>query len=64
MTIRQLKKILSDFREDTIVDMACDEEGNYYGDISDGISVAKLKNGKSVITLYPQTMEMGNERYL
>ena len=44
--------------------MSSDEEGNCYGDISEGVAVGKLFNGETVYTLYPDNAQMPEDRYL
>ena len=51
MTIKELIELLKSFKNpNAIVDMASDEEGNSFGDISNIISEEESKNGKKVYT--------------
>jgi len=64
MTIKQLIQELQGLNDpDAIVDMASDEEGNSFGDISKHMGKEELKNGKTVYTLYPENEEMPENRY-
>jgi hypothetical protein len=63
MTIKELIKILKNFDQNATIDMACDEEGNAFGDIDTDLAEGKLKNGGKVYSLYPVTSELPEDRY-
>ena len=63
MKIKELLKILEVMPPDAIVDIACDEEGNAFGPVSNRIERAILKTGEKVIILYPNSSELAEERY-
>ena len=49
---------------DARIDMACDEEGNAFGDIDRAIATAADKETRSkVYILYPANSELSEERY-
>lgn len=65
MTVKQLVKLLKTLDQDAIIDIASDEEGNSFGDISDSIAEGTLvKNGKKSYSLYPETNELPEERFI
>ena len=64
MKVKELIAILNTFDSDAVIDMSGDEEGNSYGDVSNGYAVGKLFNGEKVYTLYPSNSEMPEDRYL
>lgn len=64
MKVKELIKILEKLEnQDAVIDMASDEEGNSFGDISEELAEGKLKNGKLAYSLYPESQEMPEERY-
>ena len=65
MKIKELIEILEDLKDpDAIIDMASDEEGNSFGDISLRISEGILQNTKEkAYSLYPKNTELAEERY-
>ena len=62
MKIKELIQILKKLPPDAVIDIASDEEGNSFGDI-DQITEGKLKNGKTVFTLYPLNTQLYEDRY-
>jgi hypothetical protein len=64
MKVKELIAILNTLDSDAVIDMSSDEEGNSYGDVSNGYAVGKLFNGEKVYTLYPSNSEMPEDRYL
>lgn len=64
MTVKQLINLLKTLDQDAIIDIASDEEGNSFGDISDSVAEGTLvKNGKKAYSLYPESTEQPEERY-
>lgn len=63
MLVQELIKELEKLKQDAVIDMASDEEGNTMGDIGEGFAEGTLKNGKKVYTMYPEGMEDPIERY-
>ena len=63
MTVKKLIKLLKTLNPNAEIDMASDEEGNSYGDISDVLGEGKRINGKNSYTLYPENSEMAEDRY-
>ena len=64
MKVKELIGMLNTLELDATIDMSSDEEGNSYGDISNGYAEGKLFNGEKVYTLYPKNSEMPEDRYL
>ena len=68
MKVKELIKILKTLNQNAVIDMASDEEGNSFGDISKGdysIAEGKLKKTKEqVYSLYPENNELTEERYI
>lgn len=64
MKVKELIKLLKKLDQDATIDMATDEEGNSYGDISDALASGTLQRGGNVYTLYPETCEMPEDRYV
>jgi len=65
MTIKQLIEILNNIdNPHAIIDMASDEEGNSYGDISKKLEEGILKEtGQKVYSLKPINTMLPEERY-
>ena len=64
MKVKELIGMLNTLELDATIDMSSDEEGNSYGDISNGYAEGNLFNGEKVYTLYPKNSEMPEDRYL
>ena len=64
MKVKELIGMLNTLELDATIDMSSDEEGNSYGDTSNGYAEGKLFNGEKVYTLYPKNSEMPEDRYL
>lgn len=64
MKVKKLIEVLNTLDLNAVIDMSSDEEGNCYGDISEGVAVGKLFNGETVYTLYPDNAQMPEDRYL
>lgn len=64
MTIQELVNLLNKLNmPNAVIDIASDEEGNSFGDISPSVSEGKLKDGRPVISLYPENSELPEDRY-
>lgn len=64
MKVKELIKILQKLEDqEAIIDMASDEEGNSFGDISAELAEGKLKDGRFAYSLYPESEELPEERY-
>jgi len=64
MKVKNLIKILKTLEQEAIIDIATDEEGNCFGNISHGITEGTLKStGKKVYTIYPESIEIAEDRY-
>lgn len=64
MLVRELITVLKQLNSpDSVIDMASDEEGNSFGDVSEALSEGFLKDGRKVFSLYPENMELPEERY-
>ena len=64
MKVKELIKLLKTFDPDALVDMASDEEGNSFGDVSNWVAEGNLKEGgEKVYTLYPLNCYDGMDRY-
>lgn len=44
MTVNQLIKTLETLRQDAIIVLSCDSEGNYYSPMSNGLGIIKKKD--------------------
>lgn len=69
MIVKELIKLLKKLDPDAVIDMASDEEGNNFGDISSDFAEGYLKDkdtnnkGNRVYSLYPESCEMPEERF-
>jgi len=69
MLVKELIKLLKTLPQNAIIDIASDEEGNSFGDISPDYASGFLKDnitnnkGKKVFSLYPQNSQTPEERY-
>ena len=64
MKVKNLITILNTLDQDAVIDMASDEEGNCFGDISQGIAEGILEStGEKVYTIYPQSIQDATDRY-
>ena len=64
MKVKDLLEILKSIQDqDAVIDLASDEEGNSFGDISEELSYGWMTNGKKVYTLWPENTELGEDRY-
>ena len=63
MKVKELVKILKLMDQEALVDIASDEEGNAFGEISPVFAEGKLKSGKKVYSLYPKSLELPTDRY-
>ena len=65
MKVKELMIMLCELDMNAVIDIAQDEEGNAFGDISTGVSEGKLKrNGEKVYSIYPSSSEMPEEGYI
>ncbi len=64
MKVKELIKILSVLEQDAIVDIATDEEGNSFGDISPHFAEGEMINGRKVYSFYPENQQVAEERYI
>jgi hypothetical protein len=66
MKIKQLIQILTDLNDpEALLEMASDEEGNSFGEISTTIGTEILKeNNQKVYTLYPINQEQPENKYV
>lgn len=62
MMVKELIKILKTLDKNAIIDMASDEEGNSFGDISDSLAEGTI-GGIKCYTLYPENNIDSSERY-
>jgi|10_taG_2_1085330.scaffolds.fasta_scaffold74353_3 hypothetical protein len=70
ITVGELRRMLRTLPKDAIIDLACDEEGNSFGDIAtlENKTVlwcfgGKLKTGQKVYSMFPINESMMEERY-
>lgn len=65
MKVKELVKILKNLEDqEAVIDMASDEEGNTFGDISNSLAEGKItKTGEHAYSLYPENSELPEERY-
>ncbi len=63
MTVKELINILKGLEQDAVIDLAGDEEGNYFGDIDESLAEGEMLDGRKIYTLYPLNTETGEERY-
>lgn len=63
MRVCELKKMLEGLDQTAVIDIASDEEGNSFGDISTEVSEGELLDGQKAYSLYPRNNELPEERY-
>jgi len=63
MKVKQLIAILKKLNPEAIIDIASDEEGNSFGDISRDIGDGFLVTGERAYSLYPKNSQSPEERY-
>ena len=63
MKVKQLIAILKKLNPEAIIDIASDEEGNSFGDISRDIGDGFLVTGEGAYSLYPKNSRSPEERY-
>ncbi|OGZ80923.1 MAG: hypothetical protein A2561_01300 [Candidatus Staskawiczbacteria bacterium RIFOXYD1_FULL_32_13] len=62
MKVRQLIKILEELDQDAVINIASDEEGNGFGDISKDIAGGTLiATHQQVYSLYPLNLRLPEE---
>lgn len=44
MTVNQLIKTLETLKQDAIIVLSCDSEGNYYSPLANGLNIIKMKD--------------------
>ena len=64
MKVKELIELLEGLNPENEIDMASDEEGNSYGDISDCWAEGKRLDGKDSYILYPENSFTPEERYI
>jgi hypothetical protein len=65
MRVKELIKILTVLEKEAIIDMASDEEGNSFGDISNCLAQGKLlETGELCYSLYPENNQLAEEKFL
>lgn len=65
MFVKDLIKLLQGLDQDAVIDIASDEEGNCFGDISNTVAEGVLKEtGKKCYSLYPENCQDGFDRYV
>ena len=63
MKVKDLIKLLKELNPEHEIDMASDEEGNSFGDISDSLAEGKKKDGTPIYSLYPENQELPEEKF-
>jgi len=63
MTVKQLIDLLKGLDPKAQIDLASDEEGNSFGDISDSFGEGLRLDGTNSYTLYPENSMMAEDRY-
>lgn len=64
MKVKELVAILKNLDQEAIIDIASDEEGNSFGDMSKEFSEGTLaKTKQKVYSFYPENNELPEERY-
>lgn len=70
MRVKELIKLLKKLDQDAVIDIASDEEGNNFGDISPDYGDGFLKDeetgnkGSRVYSLYPENQQLPEDRYV
>ena len=62
MKVKHLIEILKGLEQEALIDLALDEEGNAFGDISDILGEEVLLNGEMAYVLYPENQELPEDR--
>ena len=64
MKVKELIKMLKTLDQNAVVDLASDEEGNFFGDVGEGVAEGTLKKtGEKVYSIYPEDSQLPEERY-
>ena len=63
MIVKDLIKLLKTLKQDAVIDISSDEEGNAFGDISEIYAELTLKDGRKAYSLYPMNSEELGCRY-
>tara|TARA_R110002020_G_scaffold28271_1_gene90428 strand:+ start:118 stop:369 length:252 start_codon:yes stop_codon:yes gene_type:complete len=64
MKVKEVIEMLKELDSDAHLDLSCDEEGNQYGPVDQGLAEGYLKGTKEkVYTLYPTFLDDALDRY-